>query len=182
MATVMGHDLQLQTVQKLMTKAMLPLVRMADRFCLAASDDTTMPNPTEALNACLDSFSLLAGANLQMDQLRREGFKSALPPQYKGPEVPTELLFGDFKKRMKLDEKVKLEDNLKLASFTPKVYPKVNTNPRGGKAFTPRSTTKGAYPASTGSENLCRFPTMENLSTTSGKQTGRKSYNHRKSR
>ena len=91
MATVRGHDLQLQTVQKLMTKAMLPLVRMADRFCLAESDETAIPNPTEALNACLDSFSLLAGANLQMDQLRREGFKSALPPQYKGltnaPEV-----------------------------------------------------------------------------------------------
>ena len=52
-----------------------------------------MPNPTEALNACLDSLSLLAGANLQMDQLRREGFKSALHLQYKGltnaPEVPT---------------------------------------------------------------------------------------------
>ena len=93
MATVRGHDLQLQTVQKLMTKAMLPLVHMADGFCLAESDETAMPNPTEALNACLDSFSLLAGANLQMDQLRREGFKSALHLQYKGltnaPEVPT---------------------------------------------------------------------------------------------
>ena len=33
-----------------------------------------------------------------------------------------------------------------------------------------------------GSKNLRRFPTMENLSMTSGKQTGRKSYNHRKSR
>ena len=32
----------------------------------------------------------------------------------------------------------------------------------------PHSTAKGAYPASTWSKNLRRFPTMENLSTTSG--------------
>ena len=64
-----------------------------------------MPAPTDALHACLSSFSLLATANLQMDQLRRDGFKAALPPQYKGC---TELLFGDLDKRMKdLDEKAR---------------------------------------------------------------------------
>ena len=35
MAAIRGHDLQLQSVQKIMTKAMLPLVRLADSFFLA---------------------------------------------------------------------------------------------------------------------------------------------------
>ena len=70
MATIWGHDLQLQSVQKIMTKAMLPFVRLADSFLLAV-ETPAMPSPTEALNACLDSFSLLARANLQMDQMRR---------------------------------------------------------------------------------------------------------------
>ena len=117
MAAIRGHDLQLQSIQKVMTKAMLPLVRLADSFLLAESDSAVMPAPTDALHACLSSFSLLATANLQMDQLRRDGFKAALPPQYKGlttvPDPPTELLFGDLDKRMKdLDEKAKLETNL----------------------------------------------------------------------
>ena len=73
-----------------------------------------MPSPTEALNACLDSFSLLASANLQMEQMHR-GFNAALPTRYKGltnvPDPPTELLFGDLDNWMKdLDEKEKLED------------------------------------------------------------------------
>ena len=84
MTTIRGHDLQLQSVQKIMTKAMLPLVRLADSFLLAEVETPAMPSPTEALNACLDSFSLLASANLQMDQMRREGFKAALPTRYKG--------------------------------------------------------------------------------------------------
>ena len=71
MAPIRSNDLQLQGVQKLMTKAMLPLVRLADRFFVAETGSDVMPNPTEALNLCLDSFSLLAGANLQMDQLHR---------------------------------------------------------------------------------------------------------------
>ena len=54
-----------------MTMAMLPLVRLADSFLLAEVETPAMPSPTEALNACLDSFSLLASANLQMDQMRR---------------------------------------------------------------------------------------------------------------
>ena len=71
MATISGHDLQLQSVQKIMTRAMLPLVRLADSFFLAESEPAEMPNPTGAVNAYLNSFSLLASANLQMDQLRR---------------------------------------------------------------------------------------------------------------
>ena len=62
MATIRGHGLQLQSVQKIMTKAML---------LFAEVQTPAMPSPTEALNACLDSFSLLASANLQMDQMRR---------------------------------------------------------------------------------------------------------------
>ena len=104
MATIRGHDLQLQSVQKIMTKAMLPLVRLADSFLLADVETPAMPSPTEALNACLDSFSLLASANLQMDQMRRDGFKAALPSCYKGltnvPDPPTELLFVDLDNRM----------------------------------------------------------------------------------
>ena len=84
MAAIRGHDLQLQSIQKVMMKAMLPLVRLADSFLLAESDSAVMPAPTDALHACLSSFSLLATANLQMDQLRRDGFKAALPPKYKG--------------------------------------------------------------------------------------------------
>ena len=100
-----------------MTKAMLPLVRLADSFLLAEVETPSMPSPTEALNACLDSFSLLASANLQMDQMRREGFKAALPTRYKGltnvPDPPTELLFRDLDNRMKdLDEKARLDDTL----------------------------------------------------------------------
>ena len=118
MAAIRGHDLQLQSIQKVMTKAMLPLVRLADSFLLAESDSAEMPAPTDALHACLSSFRLLATANLQMDQLHRDGFKDALPPQYKGlttiPDPPTELLFGDHDNRMKdLDEKAKLETNLR---------------------------------------------------------------------
>ena len=57
MATIRGHDLQLQSVQKIMTKAMLPLVRLADSFLLAEGETSAMPSPRDA---CLDSFSLLA--------------------------------------------------------------------------------------------------------------------------
>ena len=105
MATIRGHDLQLQSVQKIVTKAMFPIARLADSFLLAEVEAPAMPSPTEALNACLDSFSLLASANLQMDQMHREGFKAALPTHYKGltnvPDPPTELLFGDLDTRMK---------------------------------------------------------------------------------
>ena len=95
MATIRGHDLQLQSVQKIMTKAMLPLVRVADSFLLAEVETPAMPSSTEALNACLDSFSLLASANRQIDQMHGEEFKAALPTRYKGlvnvPDPPTEL-------------------------------------------------------------------------------------------
>ena len=98
MATIRGHDLQLQSLQKIMTKAMLPLVRLAESFLLAEVETPAMHSPTEALNACLDSFSLPSSANLHMDQMRREGFKAALPTRYKGlvnvPDPSTELLFG----------------------------------------------------------------------------------------
>ena len=47
MATIRGHDLQLQSVQKIMTKAMLPLVRLADSFFLAESEPAELPDPTE---------------------------------------------------------------------------------------------------------------------------------------
>ena len=120
MATIRGHDLQLQSVQKIMTKAMLPLVRLADSFFLAESESAELPDPTEALIECLNSFSLLASADLQMDQLCREGFKAALPSKYKGltnvPDPPTDMLFGYLDKQMKdLDEKAKLESNLQPA-------------------------------------------------------------------
>ena len=71
MATIRGHDLQLQSVQKIMTKAMLPLVRLANSFLLTEVETPAMPSPTEPLNACLDSFSLLTSANLQKGQMRR---------------------------------------------------------------------------------------------------------------
>ena len=93
MATIRGHDLQLQSVQKIMTKAMLPLVPLADSFFLAEVETPAMLSPTEALNACLDSFSLLASANLQLDQVCSEGFKAAISTRYKGlvnvPDPPT---------------------------------------------------------------------------------------------
>ena len=145
MVAIRGHDLQLQSIQKVMTKAMLPLVRLADSFLLAESDSAVMPAPTDALHACLSSFSLLATANLQMDQLCRDGFKAALPPQYKGlttiPEPPTELLFGDLNKRMKdLDEKAKLETNLQPGPSTSSV----STTSGRDKAYKPRNATKRA--------------------------------------
>ena len=103
-----------------MTNAMLPFVRLADSFLLAEVKTPAMSSPTETLNACLYSFSLLASTNLQMDQMRREGFKAALLTRYKGlvnvPDPPTEPLFGDLDTRMKdLDEKAKLEDTLQSA-------------------------------------------------------------------
>ena len=52
MATIRGHDLQLQSVQKIITKAMIPLVRLADSFVLAEAETLAMHSPTEALNAC----------------------------------------------------------------------------------------------------------------------------------
>ena len=184
-ATIRGCDLQLQSVQKIMTKAMLPLVQLADSFFLAESEPAELPDPAEALSECLNSFSLLASANLQMDQLRREGFKAALPSQYKDltnvPDPPMEMLFGDLVKRMKdLDEKAKPESNLQPAPL-PKSA--VTTHPCGGKAYTPWSTaTRPNYrfPSSMASKNLRRFPTMDNLSTTSGKQSrGRESHTKR---
>ena len=179
MAAIRGHDLHLQSIQKVMTKAMLPLVRLADSFLLAESDCT------DALHACLSSFSLLATANLQMGQLRRDGFKAVLPPQYKGlttvPDPPTELLFGDLHKRMKdLDEKAKLETNLQPGPSTSSV----STTSGRDKAYTPRNATKHAnyrFPSSTTApKNLRCFPTMVNLSSTSGKQSrGRKLHTRR---
>ena len=46
MATIRGHDLQLQLVQKI--KVMLPLVRLADSFLLAEVETPAMPSPTDA--------------------------------------------------------------------------------------------------------------------------------------
>ena len=185
MAAIRDHDLQLQSIQKVMTKAMLPLVRLADSFLLAESDSAEMPSPTDELYACLSSFSFLATANLQMDQLHRDGIKAALQPEYKGlttvPDPPTELLFGDLDKRMKdLDEKAKLETNLQPGPSKSSV----STNSSHDKAYTPRNATKHAnyrFPSSTtASKNLRRFPTIENLWSTSGKQSrGRKSHTKR---
>ena len=131
-----------------MTKAMLQLVRLADRFFVAETGSDVKPHPTEALNLCLDSFSLLAGANLQMDQLRREGFQAALPSKYKAlttnPETPTELLIGTLDTRMKeLDEKAKLEETLQPASTSKPM--KVIVHPPPSRAFTSRSTRGSTY-------------------------------------
>ena len=125
---------------------------------------------------------MLASVNLQMDQMGREGFKAALPTRYKGltnvPDPPTELLFGDLDTRMKdLDEK--LEDTLQSAP--PSKFTKVSVHPGRGKAYVPRTTTRrtnSRFPSSSSaSKNLRRFPTMDDLSTTSGKQPrGRKSH------
>ena len=49
MATIRGHDLQLQSVQKIMTKTMLPLVRLADSFLLAEVETPAMPRSPECL-------------------------------------------------------------------------------------------------------------------------------------
>ena len=51
MTTIRGHDLQLQLAQKIVTKAMLPLVRLADSFLLAEVEAPALPSPTETLNA-----------------------------------------------------------------------------------------------------------------------------------
>ena len=124
-----------------------------------------------------EGLRFLASANLQMDQMRREEFKAALPTCYKGltsvPDPPTELLFGDLDTRMKdLDEKAKMEDTLQSAP--PSKFTKVSVHPGAGKAYVPPTTTRRAnsrFPASSSaSKNLHRFPTMDNLSTTLGKQ------------
>ena len=164
MATIRGHDLQLQSVQKIMTKAMLPLVRLADSFLLAELETPAMPSPTEALNARVDSFSLRANANLQMDQMRREGFKAALPTRYKGlvnvPDPLTELLFGDLDTRMKdLNEKAKLEDTLQSAP--PPKFAKVSVHPSAGKTYVPRASPRAnsRFPSSSlASKKLASFP------------------------
>ena len=161
MATIRRHDLQLQSVQKIMTKAMLPPVRLADSFLLEEVETPAVPSPTEALNACLDSLSWLASANLQMDQMRREGFKAALLSRYKSltnvPDPSTELLFGDLDNRMKdLYEKAKLEHTLQPAS--PSKFTKVSVHPGAGNAYMTRATTRRAN---------CHFPS----STSASKKT-----------
>ena len=45
MAPIRSNDLQLHGVQKLMPKAMLPLVRLADSFFVAETRNDVMPNP-----------------------------------------------------------------------------------------------------------------------------------------
>ena len=91
-----------------------------------------------------------------MDQLHREGFKAALPSQYKGLTNVPEMLFGDLNKRMKdLDEKAKLKSNLQPAPLPKSV---VTTHPRGGKAYTPRPTATRpnyCFPSSTASKKTC---------------------------
>ena len=57
MSAIRGHELQLQSIQKVMTKAMLPLVRLADSFLLAESDSAVMPAPTDALHVQLQLAS-----------------------------------------------------------------------------------------------------------------------------
>ena len=58
-------------------------------YVLSEAIRSSMENSMELMsatmqkNACLDCFSLLASTNLQMDQMRREGFKAALPSCYK---------------------------------------------------------------------------------------------------
>ena len=74
-----------------------------------------------------------------------------------------------------LDKKAKLEDTLQPAPSTS--ASKVNVHLTRSRAYTPRSTAnKPAYrfPSSTASKNLRHFPTMDNLSTTSGKHTREK--------
>ena len=68
-----------------------------------------------------------------------------------------------------LDEKAKLEDTLQ--SSPPPKFPKVSVHPSAGKAYVPHASANSRFPSSSSaSKNLRRFPTMDNLSTTSGKQ------------
>ena len=71
-----------------------------------------------------------------------------------------------------LDEKAKLEDTLQSAP--PPKFTKVSVHPSAGKAYVPRASTRRANSrfssSSSASKNLCRFPTMDNLSTTSGEK------------
>ena len=148
MATIWGHHLLLQSVQKIMTKAMLPLVRLADSFLLPV-------------------WTALACSPVQTCIWTKctEGFKAALLSRYKGltnvPDPPTELLFGDLDNWMKdLDEKAKLEDTLQ--PVPPPKFTKVTVHPSAGKAYTPRSTTKRANyclpSSSSASKKLASFP------------------------
>ena len=138
-----------------------------------------MPSPTEALNACLDSFSLLTSANLQMDQMGREGFKAALPTRYKClvnvPAPPTELLFGDLNTRMKdLDENAKLEDTLQSAP--PPKFTKVSV-PNAGKACASGFRQEGQFPLPfvlLGFKKLASFPHNGQTVNDFGETTQRK--------
>ena len=78
-----------------------------------------------------------------------------------------------------LDGKAKLEDTLQSAP--PPKFTKVSVHPSAGKAYVPRASARRAnscFPSSSSaSKNLRCFPTMDNLSMTSGKQPrGRKSH------
>ncbi|CAB4005586.1 Tyrosine- kinase Tec [Paramuricea clavata] len=91
-----SRDIRLQKVQSLLLKGLLPLVQLLEN-CRQSDDRST--DKGKIIKPALDSVSLVAQANVELNSLRRALIKPGLNEKFQqicGDHVPiTTLLFGD---------------------------------------------------------------------------------------
>ena len=133
MGRIRSSDIKMQSIQMALSKAIIPIIRLADDCVKAKDDKNHLIDAKTALEACMDSIVLLANSNSQVDYFRRDQFKSILPehlrPIVTHPTDATTLLFGE-----NLDEQIK--------QITEKS--KIKNSLSAGKKFSPQSRQRTA--------------------------------------
>ena len=125
---IRSSDIKMQSIQMALSKAIIPIIRLADDCVKAKDDKSHTIDAKTALEACMDSIVLLENSNSQVDYFRRDQFKSILQdhlrPIVTHPTDATTLLFGE-----NLDEQIK--------QITEKS--KIKNSVSAGKKFSPQS-------------------------------------------
>ena len=172
MGSIRSTDSKLQSTQLSYTKAIIPVLRLADEFLKYRHDPTHQINPDTGLELCINSIVLSCLGRTQMDQIRRDAFKQALPSEMRALASATKdssdsaLLFGeDLEKTVQsLTTKSKLKSSL---TDTRSSYKQSYAYNKHGQTS---SSNNNNY-----RKNLNRFPTKKyNRKSTSGKQQYKK--------
>ena len=76
-------DCTLKKVNNILLKSMRPFMRVVDQLYLADTTADDAPSMKAVFDQCMSSLTLLNEANLQVETLRREAFKTTTPLLFK---------------------------------------------------------------------------------------------------
>ena len=171
--SIRSTDSKLQSTQLSYTNAVKPVLRLADEFLKYRHDPTHQINPDSGLELFINSIVLSSFGRTQMDQIRKDAFKQALPTAMRTLASATRLirLCTSFWRRLgenctELTTKSKLKSSL---TDTRSSYKQSYAYIKHGHTQT-SSSNNNHY-----RKNLNRFSNKKyNRKSTSGKQQYKK--------